>query len=208
MKHNPILIILTSLMLVLSISGCDVLPFVATMTPTPTHTETPTPIPPSPTPAPPTDTPTITPTETSGVPSETLTTAPQFPTFTPTFTKAPTKGPVTPLAKAKFQGTFTGGTLVFRTGANGLSVVPKTVSLKGATCKEGKTVSETIGFEPPTFFWVVDGKFTIVWGTEVTITGVFITPTRATGTISLALKTSKGKCTIGPLSWIADYVAE
>lgn len=199
-KTKPVLFTLFSLILILLTSGCN-LPFIAPPdTPTPTFTNTPTQVPPTAT-IPPTATftPTVIP------PTATATLPPPPPTVIPTATKVPTKEPVVPLSKSKYEGSFAGGTLLLRTGPNGASVVPKTLILKKAACKEGGKISESLSFEPPTFFWITDGKFAIYWGSEVTITGVFISPTRATGSLKLEF-TSPKKCTVGPVTWTADIV--
>jgi hypothetical protein len=204
-KTKPVLFTIFSLFLILMTSGCN-LPFISPpATPTPTFTDTPTQVPPTEIP---TMAPTFTPTTIPPTATATIPPAPPptvIPTATKPPTKAPTKEPVVPFSKTKYEGSFPGGTFLIRTGPNGASVVPKSLVLKKAACKEGGKISESMDFEPPTFFWITDGKFAIYWGNEVTITGVFISPTRATGSLKVEL-TSPKKCTIGPVTWTADWV--
>jgi hypothetical protein len=126
---------------------------------------------------------------------------------TPTWTPVPTVAYVDPLAGSKLDGTFEGGTLTFRVHTNGNYVIPKSVNLKKISCNEGKTLSDLITFEPPPFFEVVEGKFTMFKDTTVTISGQFITPTTARGTLSGQVKSGGKNCTFGPLSWSAAATA-
>jgi len=82
-------------------------------------------------------------------------------------------------------------------------VVPKTIRIVKANCQEGKKLSDTMTFEPPTYFKVEDGKFTITWDTQVTMSGVFLTPTEARGSLELKFKKEGVACTIGPVVWVA-----
>lgn len=203
--------------LVLSLAGCN-LPAAepdATLTATPTKVlaVTPTTIPASPTPIPPTDTPTVVqPTDTPTLVPPTDT--PAAPTATWTNTPAPTQSYGIPLSRAKFEGTFANGELTLRIGENPNLVIPKLVTLRGAVCKEGGIINDSITFEPPPSFWITNGKFTISIidlfsvGDQLTISGVFLTSSRASGTISISLRSNKGKCTVGPLNWTASMVLE
>jgi hypothetical protein len=110
------------------------------------------------------------------------------------------------MAGAKFDGTFEGGELTFRVHTNGDYVIPKSVTLRKVACNEGKALSDLITFEPPPFFEVVEGKFTMYNGTLVTISGQFITPSTARGTISGQVKSGGKNCTFGPMAWSAEAV--
>ena len=185
-------------------SGCSAIYSIQNVPPTPTATFTYTPtIPPSPTPIPPTETPLPLPTD---IPTEippTNTVA--IPTTLPTDTPIPTREIIYPVANAKFEGSFPGGTLTFRVGDNGKTVIPKLVALRKAECKEGKKVSDTISFEPPPVFWLDEkGNFTMTQKTQVTISGYFRTPTYAAGSIQVNIKNQGKDCTIGPVNWVAN----
>jgi hypothetical protein len=104
---------------------------------------------------------------------------------------------------AKFEGTFEGGEIVFRTSQNGKMVIPKSVRIRKARCQEGKTYSDLIAFDPPPSFPITDGKFTITKDSYMTMYGEFTTPNQARGTISMTLKGEGKTCTIGPVGWIA-----
>jgi len=203
MNKNKRFHTLFSLLLVLALSGCN-LPFLApepTPTPLPTATEVPTN-----TPVPPTETPTLPP------PTETATLPPPTPAITATSflvptaipTKAPTLAPILPIPRDLFEGTFEGGRLSFRIGTNPNVIIPKLVTLKKAQCKGGGTISDTISFEPPPTFWLLNGKFTITaGGDQVYWTGQFNTSKRASGSITLKVKKDNKACVIGPVAWTA-----
>ncbi len=188
------------LLTVISLSACN-MPFIAPE-PTATATFTATALPsntplPTNTPVTPTETPTL------ALPTET-------PTFTlipptATATKIPTRASIYPIPRSFFSGTFDNGKLTFRIGTNQYLIIPKSITVKKAVCQEGGTISQTINFEPPPNYRIEDGKFTINYEGIVVITGYFQSTTRATGTITLNLKTEK-KCTIGPLYWNASGV--
>ena len=154
-------------------------------------------------------------TNTAVPPTATATLVPVSPTplpptaipMTPTWTPVPTVAYVDPLPGAKFEGTFEGGELLFRVHSNGNFVIPKSVTLRKVACNEGKTLSDLITFEPPPFFNVVEGKFTMSNGTLVTISGVFTTPTTARGSISGLVKSGGKNCTFGPFTWSAAAAA-
>jgi hypothetical protein len=183
-----------------SLVGCN-LPFIApqptaTSTASPTLPPTETPLPTN-TPVPPTETPTLAP------PTETPPVA--LPTAIPataTNTKQPTQSVFYPHPRDIFNGTFDSGVLVFRIGANPYLIIPKTVAVKKAECKEGGTLSDTVVFDT-TNYEIRDGRFSINNVNGVTITGMFTSQVRATGSITLVLKNDKKNCTIGPLFWNA-----
>jgi hypothetical protein len=159
--------------------------------------------------SPPTEPPTATqelalPTETPTVELDTPTPVTPSPIPpTPTRALAPTSAQIIPVAGARFDGSFDNGRLTFRIGPNSYSVVLKTVILKQAVCNEGSKASETLTFDAPTYFQIVDSKFAIYIGDQVTISGAFTSPTRATGTIRIKLTKGGGTCTIGPTGWVA-----
>ncbi len=191
MKINYLSLILVGALL---LTSCNYPGAAPALPATPTVTETlsipPTPLP-TDTPAePPTDTPEPPPTETIGPPPPTI--APPTATTPPTATR----GMVTPIPGALFKGTFPGGDLTFRVHANGRLVIPKTVTLRGAECKEGGKINDQITFEPPPQFEVENAQFTMSQGTQVTISGRFNSSTSASGTITLKLKAKKGACSI------------
>lgn len=190
------------LIIVLSLAGCN---YPGAF---PAAQDTPTPLPPTPTSPPPTEPPTpIPPTEAPTLPPVTPTTAPPTPVPpTPTNRPSPTVAEIKPLAGARFEGTFEGGSLVLRINANGTAVIPKTIRIQKANCQEGKQLSDTLVFEPPTSFPVEDGKFTITWDTQVTISGFFQTPTQARGSLELKFKKESVACTVGPVNWVAEAV--
>jgi hypothetical protein len=176
------------------------LPPTETPTPTPTNepaSETPNPLPP---------TVTLAPTATSGpVTATTPVASPIPPTVTaqPTQVVVTTPQPVQPAARARFEGTFLYGTLVLRTTTNGHMIIPKTVTLRNAPCKVGHN---SVTFEPPPAFDIIDAKFTIntedlFTGDTVVITGQFFSPTSVQGTIKVNLKGNGKSCSFGPLSW-------
>jgi hypothetical protein len=138
-------------------------------------------------------------------PTATLALPPTLPA-TPTRTPAPTQGAIKPDEKAKFEGTFPGGELTFRIGEKGNWVILKTILLKGAECKEGKAMSDSLTFDPPQLFPITDGKFTIAIDDEVTISGQFLSSTKAGGSLKLVLKNAGKTCTIGPHNWSASKV--
>jgi hypothetical protein len=110
---------------------------------------------------------------------------------------------VQPLPTVKFEGTFEGGTLVFRINDKGNMVIPKEIRVKKALCNEGKTMTTLLAFDPPPFFPITDGKFTITREKQLTVTGIFISPKQARGSIELYLLKNGKPCTIGPLTWVA-----
>jgi len=207
-RTKTVTLITFTIVLALIASGCD-MPFGTspTETPTPTATFTFTPIPPTATytSIPPTEMPTPIP----PTPTATITLAPP-PTKVATPTKIVSPTPVVPIPKAKFEGTFPGGSITFRTGPHGASVVPKYLILKKAACNEGGKVSDTISFDPPTFFWIMDGKFAIGWGDVLAMSGQFTAPNKAAGSIKIVTKRNGKTCTIGPVYWnaMAELIPE
>lgn len=196
MKPYPLRISLITSMLVLALAACNY----PAQEPTPTATTIPptqTPEP-SPTPIPPTDTPTMPPT-----PSWTVPPPPVLPTATFTAIATPT---IQPAPDVKFEASFEGGLFIFRTNDKGTYVIPKEVRIKKASCNEGRTLSDLLAFDPPPFFLITEGKFTISRDTQLVITGVFISPTQARGSIELHLLKNGKPCTIGPVVWVASPV--
>jgi hypothetical protein len=203
MKSASFLRKLCILMIVLSLAGCN---YPGAF---PAAQDTPTPLPPSPTSPPPTEPPTpIPPTEAPTQPPVTPTAAPPTPVPpTPTSRPSPTVAEIKPLAGARFEGTFEGGTMVFRINANGSAVIPKTIRVQKATCQEGKTLSDTLSFEPPPQFPVEDGKFIISYDDPyMYLTGAFLSSTQARGSLELKFKKESVACTIGPVVWVAKVV--
>lgn len=204
MKKPKIFHILFVSLTILSLAGCN-MPFFA---PAPTATATPSPtLPPTETPLP-TDTP-VPPTETPTLPPPTDTPPP--PTAIPptaTNTRIPTAVVVNPFPRDLFTGTFENGTLSFRIGPNPYLVIPKTVVVKKATCKEGGTISDSIAFAGTPTYEIKDGKFSINYLDMVIISGQFTSQTKATGSITLYLKKDAKKCTVGPFVWYAAAVLE
>lgn len=153
-------------------------------TPTPIASNTPTPLPPTAT--------------------LVLPTLPP-PTAIPSSTPIPTQAVVKPYPKARFDGTFANGTLILRISENSNMIIPKEVRVKQASCKEGKSLSDTINFEPPPSYAITDAKFDINYLDFVFISGQFFSSTRAQGMIRLILQIpGGGKCTIGPTPWTAS----
>jgi len=124
----------------------------------------------------------------------------------PTSRPSPTISIIKPLAGARFEGVFEGGSLVLRINANGSAVIPKTIRVQKANCQEGKQLSDTLVFEPPTSFPVENSKFTITWDTQVSMPGIFLTPTQARGSLELKFKKEGVACTFGPVVWVAEAV--
>lgn len=204
MQKTKILCLLLLLTLAASVAGCNYPGMPGMATPTATPTATP---PPTPTSLPPTNTLPPPPTETAAPPPvPTNTQGPPPPTAVPPTPIPPTatKVIITPASRALFMGSFTGGTLTFRVHENSKLVIPKTVTVKSASCKEGGKISDHISFEPPPMFEIANLKFTMTQGDQVTISGQFLTATTANGTITLTIKDDSGKCTIGPLPWTAS----
>jgi hypothetical protein len=204
MKPVSFLKILWIVMIVVSLAGCNY-PGAAPAVPQ----ETPTTLPPSPTLPPPTEPPTpIPPTQAPTLPPPTATLAP--PTAvpaTPTSRPSPTQAEIKPVAGARFEGTFEGGSVVLRINSNGSAVIPKTVRIQKATCQEGKILSDILSFEPPPSFPIEDGKFAISYDNPYLYwTGTFLTPTQARGSIELRFKKEGVSCTIGPVAWMANAV--
>jgi hypothetical protein len=109
---------------------------------------------------------------------------------------------------AKFEGTFEGGSFVMRISSNGNAVIPKTIYIRKAPCQEGKTLSDTVSFEPPPFYTIEDGKFVISYENPyVYWTGNFSTSIQARGTLELKFKKEGVTCTIGPVGWVANAVS-
>lgn len=153
-------------------------------TPTPIASNTPTPLPPSAT--------------------LVLPTLPP-PTAIPSSTPVPTQAVVKPYPKARFDGTFTGGTLILRISDNSNMIIPKEVRVRQAACKENKSISDTINFEPPPSYAITDAKFDINYLDFVFISGQFFTSTSAQGMIRLILQIpGGGRCTVGPTAWKAS----
>ena len=202
MKSASISRTLCILTIVLSLAGCN---YPGAF---PAAQDTPTPLPPTSTSPPPTEPPTpIPPTEAPTLPPVTPTTVPPTPVPpTPTMRPSPTPQAIKPLPGAKYDGTFEGGKLTFRTNPTGFMVVPKTIRVDKANCQEGKKLSDTMVFEPPTYYKVEDGKFTISWDTQLYMTGVFLTSSEARGSLELKFKKEGVACTIGPVVWVARAV--
>jgi hypothetical protein len=203
MKSASFLKILWTVMIVLSLAGCNY-PGAA-----PAATEaSPTPLPPSPTSPPPTEPPTpIPPTEAPTLPPPTATLAP--PTAippTPTLRATPTKAEIKPTPGARFEGTFEGGYLIFRINSNASAVIPKSIRVQKATCQEGKKMSDLLAFDPPPSFPIEDGNFTISRDTQLYMTGTFLTPTQARGSLQIKFRKEGVTCTIGPVVWIASAI--
>jgi hypothetical protein len=183
-------------MIILSLAACNF----PSQAPTPTNTAMPptqTPEP-SPTPIPPTETPTSAPT-----PSWTVPPPPVFPTATSTTAATEAAKPV---PNARFEGVFEGGTLVFRTNDKGTMVIPKEIKVRKASCNEGKTISTLLAFDPPPFFPITDGQFTISREEQIEIFGIFISSMQARGSIELYLLRNGKPCTVGPVTWVASAV--
>ncbi|MEW5872721.1 MAG: hypothetical protein AB1894_25910 [Chloroflexota bacterium] len=201
MKKHATLYALLAAMVIFSLTACNLPTSKPTVTPTLAVTNTFPPPPPSATPLLPTDTLAPPPSDTPLPPPPTDTQVP--PTRVPptaTRTAAPTA--IKPIEGDKFEGTFEYGTLTLRIGANGNWIVPKQVTVKKAPCEGGK-FSDHISFEPPPSFPIEDGQFSFVYEGFVTISGVFTSAKRATGSIRLALKSGGKNCNIGPSTWIA-----
>ena len=127
------------------------------------------------------------------------------PTAIPSNTPIPTQAVVKPYPKARFDGSFVNGTLILRISENSNMIIPKEVRVKQAACKEGKSLSDTINFEPPPSYAITDAKFDINYLDFVFISGQFFTSTSAQGMIRLILQIpGGGKCTIGPTPWKAS----
>lgn len=205
---------LAAIALLFSLTACN-LPFLSpAATATPAETATFTPLPASPTaaatntPAAPTNTstpiasntPTLPPTATFVLPTLAPPTA--IPSNTP---PALTPTAVKPYPRARFDGTFAQGTLILRISDNSNMIIPKEVRLRNASCKEGKSLSDTINFEPPPSYQIIDSKFDINYLDFVFISGQFFTSTTAQGMIRLILQhPGGGRCTIGPTPWRAS----
>lgn len=202
MKSASFLKLISMAMIFVLLAGCNY-PGAAPAAPQ----ESPTPLPPTPTSPPPTEPPTpLPPTETPTLPPPTPTfVPPTLPPPTPT-RPMPTPTAVKPMAGVKFEGTFESGTLTFRTNPTGYMVVPKTIRIIKANCQEGKKLSDTLSFEPPRYFPVEGGKFTISWDSQVYMTGTFLTPSQARGSLELKFKKEGVTCTIGPVAWTATAV--
>lgn len=180
----------------------------ATLPPTPAPTPTvpplPAVIPPVPTQAPPTAAPTevlapTAPPEASPTSPAAYVTEPPPPTLAPTATE----GYPIPEERALFEGTFTGGQLSFRIGADATTVIPKSVILKGATCKEGGKINYAIDFEPPPEYKIVKGAFLINYGNTVAIFGQFQGRDRVLGNVTVRVVLDGGVCNVGPLPYAA-----
>lgn len=212
-NQHSIRIRLLSSALLFAITACN-LPFLSqqvaeTPSATLTHTQeaaSPTPAPSNTSAAPTnTDTPIPSNTPTPLPPTATfeLPTLPP-PTAIPTNTPIPTQKIVKPYPKARFDGTFNGGTLTLRISDNSNMIIPKEVRVKNGVCNEGKALSDTMNFEPPPSYPIINGKFDINYMNIVFISGQFLNPTTAQGSIKLLLQyPGGGRCTIGPLAWKA-----
>ncbi len=205
---------LLAIVLLFGMTACN-MPFLSpAATATPVNTLTFTPIPASPTPAA-TDTPAAPTNSPTPISSNTPTPLPPTatlvlptlppPTAIPSNTPIPTQAVVKPYPKARFDGTFADGTLILRISDNSNMIIPKEVRVRQATCKEGKSLSDTINFEPPPSYAITDAKFDINYLDFVFISGQFFTSTSAQGMIRLILQIpGGGKCTIGPTAWKAS----
>lgn len=200
MKNNRSLQALLVILLTISLSACNLPQAKPSEAPTQVATTvapTPSPLPPTETPTP--EPPTATPTE--ELPSPTVPTL-EFPTKVPS--KTPTAVIVVPPPRARFDGIFEFGKLVFRIDNNPAYVVAKTVTIKNAPCKEGKgKISNTYNLDPPKYFEIVLGKFYVDYDGFVKLSGEFLTPNKARGTLTLYLKLDGKNCTIGPYAWTA-----
>lgn len=205
MKNNRPIQAFLILVLAVSMTACNL----PQSKPTATATQAATPIPPSPTPLPP-------PTETATLepPTPTLPLPPTatqpivFPTREPSKTFTPVV--IKPAAHARFDGVFEYGKLVLRVDNNPAYIVPKSVTIKSAPCKEGKgKKSDTLTLDPPTYYQIVENKFYIDFGGGmVKISGEFISPTKARGTITMSLRAEGKSCTLGPYAWSASAIEE
>ena len=197
--------ILWMTLIVASLAGCNY-PGAAPAAPEASPTAlpaTPTSPPPTepPTPIPPTEAPTLPP-----PPTATLAPPTAIPA-TPTSRPSPTVAEIKPTAGARFEGTFEGGSMVFRINSNGSAVIPKTIKVQKASCQEGKTLSDTLSFEPPPQYEIKDGNFEISYTDPYLYwTGTFLTTTQARGSIELKFKKEGVSCTIGPVVWVASAV--
>lgn len=205
---------LVAISMLFAMTACN-LPFLSpAATATPAETATFTLLPPSPTqaasdtPAAPTNTATPiaynTPTPLPPTATLVLPTLAQ-PTAIPSSTSALTQVPIKPYPKARFDGTFINGTLILRISENSNMIIPKEVRVRQGACKEGKSLSDTINFEPPPSYAITDAKFDINYLNFVFISGQFFTSTSAQGMIRLILQIpGGGRCTIGPTPWKAS----
>jgi len=201
MKPVSYLKTLWIIIIVATLAGCNypgMAPAEPSVTPT---TLPPTPIPPTETftPIPPTETPTLPP------PTATLALPTQVPA-TPTSRPSPTPEIIKPVPGAKFDGTFEGGYFTFRINSNASAVIPKVIRIQKATCQEGKKMSDLLAFDPPPSFPIEDGRFIISRDTQLYMTGIFLTPTQARGSLEIKFKKEGVTCTIGPVVWIASAV--
>lgn len=202
MKTFACLKILWITMIVVSLAGCNY--------PGMAPPATPTSLPPTPTSPPPTEPPTpAPPTDTPEPPPPTATFAPPTPAppaATPTSRPTATTAVIKPTAGAKFEGSFEGGTLVFRINANSSAVIPKTINVRKATCQEGKQISTTLAFDPPPSYPIENGKFVISRDSQLYMTGSFTKSDEARGTLEIKYKKEGVTCTIGPVAWVATVV--
>ena len=201
MKPVSYLKTLWIVMIILSLAGCNY--------PGMAPASTPTTLPPTPTLPPPTEPPTPVPppTDTPPPPPSTATSAPPTPVpATPTSRPTATTAVIKPEAGAKFEGSFEGGTLVFRINSISSAVIPKTINVRKATCQEGKLLSTTLAFDPPPSYEIEDGKFIISRDSQLYMTGIFTKSDEARGTLEIRYKKEGVACTIGPVVWVATAV--
>ena len=207
MKNKRPLQAILILVLVFSLTACNL----PSSKPSATATQAATAVPPSATPLPP-PTETATPEPPTATPTEELLPTATLPIVNPTRepSKTPTKEIIKPPAHARFDGTFEYGKLVLRIDNNPAYIVPKTVTIKGAPCKEGKgKLSDSLTLEPPTYYEIVENRFYIDFGGGmVKISGEFISPLKARGTITIAVKVEGKNCTVGPYPWTASAPVE
>jgi len=149
----------------------------------------------------------VTPPTTIPLEIEPPTLAPTVPTpvpATPTATLVPTQPAIKPDEKIKMDGTFVGGELTLRTGENGNTIIPKSVRIRKAECKQGQIAQDLLAFDPPPSYPIEDGKFTIDAKGIIVIYGQFTTPKSARGTLTIKINAGGEPCTIGPVVWTAS----
>lgn len=206
MKNKRPLQAFLILVLVVSLTACNL----PSSKPSATATQAATPVPPSPTPLPPTET--ATPEPPTATPTEEVLPTVTLPIINPTRepSRTPTMVTFKPAPHARFDGTFEYGKLVLRIDNNPIYIVPKTVTVKGAPCKEGKgKLSDSLTLEPPTYYEIVQNRFYIDFGGGmVKISGELISATKMRGSITITLKADGKTCTAGPYAWTASAPIE
>lgn len=203
MKKHATLYALLTVIVIVSLTACNLPSSKPTAAPTSAATNTVPPPPPTATQPPPTNT--LPPPPPSDTPLPLPPTDTQVPPtrVPPTATRTVVPTAIKPIAGDKFEGTFEYGDLTLRIGTNGNWVIPKQVTVKKAPCEGGK-FSDHITFEPPPSYPIENGQFSFVYEGFVTISGTFTSAKRASGTIRLALKSGGKTCNIGPSAWTAS----